>query len=89
MSGSSQNFVLVLGEAKSSGLNELTSVFLIVSIRENPIKSFTHWRRTTDPDPLDVFRVAKLANFLLYPPLVPPSWVDLLLGKSHVEMETV
>ena len=86
---SSQNFVLVLCKAEAARLNELIFVFLIVSIREDPVKSLTHGWWTADPDSLDVLRVAKLANFLLDPSFVPSSWVDVLLGKSHIKMETV
>ena len=56
--------------------------------REHSVKGLIHDGRAADPDPADVGR-GVLADLLADEGLVPALWVDVLLGKTHVQAEVV
>ena len=55
---------------------------------EYPVKGFSHYWWTTNPDALDLFRIC-LSELVLNKAFIPSGRVDLLLGKTCEELEVV
>ena len=55
---------------------------------EYPVKGFSHYWRTTNPDALYLFRIC-LSELVLNEAFIPSGRVDLLLGKTCEELEVV